>query len=58
VRHLGGDDSVMMGEGQVMDETERERGKQKESRGRAIVLFLTPPQKTPWQAVNQMDLLD
>lgn len=33
--------------------TEREGG-----RGRAIVLFLTPPQKTPWQAVNQTGLLD
>lgn len=44
-----------------MDETEREgegNRKREGGRGRAIVLFLTPPQKTPWQAVNQTDSLD
>lgn len=69
VRHLGGDDSVMMGE-EASDGWDRERewgGNRKREGGwlgvggvwgRAIVLFLTPPQKTPWQAVNQTGSLD
>lgn len=60
VRHLGGDDSVMMGE-EASDGWDRERegnSKREGGRGRAIVLFLTPPQKTPWQAVNQTGSLD
>lgn len=38
----------------------RERGRENQKgeggQGRAIALFLTPPQKTPWQAVNQTGL--
>lgn len=58
LRHLGGDDSVMMGE-EASDGCEGERETEREGgRGRAIVLLLTPPQKTPWQAVNQKGSLD
>lgn len=60
VRHLRGDNSVMMGE-EASDGWDREReGNRKRDGGwgRAIVLFLTPPQKTPWQAVNQTASLD
>lgn len=42
-----------------MDEKEGGGGKSKKERGgqgRAIALFLTPRQKTPWQAVNQAAL--
>lgn len=50
----------------VMDKTEREgvcivkRGgwQKEEGWGRAIVQFLTPPQTTPWQAVNHRSSLD
>lgn len=44
-----------------MDETVRGREakrKREGGQGRAIVLFLTLPQKTPWQAVNPTGSLD
>lgn len=41
-----------------MNEKESERRREREDKGRAIVLFLAPPQKAPWQAVNQTGSLD